>query len=151
MTRPYIPVQSSTAQYSLVPTSASQYCIVQPSTTQYSPVPPSKVQYRTVQFSIAQKAVCYIFGILMTRPYIPVQPSTGQYSPVQHSIAQNSPVPASTALTPWYFVRLPRYVLGFVGLPLPLDPVGPTILFELGYFILCHQTYSDENYSNIPS
>ena len=56
------PVQSSTAQYSLVPPSTVQYQPVQSSTAQYSLVLPSTVQYRPVQSSTSQ--------------YNPVRPST---------------------------------------------------------------------------
>ena len=45
-TAQHCPVQSSAAQYILVPPSIVQYRPIQSSTAQYSPVPPTTVQYR---------------------------------------------------------------------------------------------------------
>ena len=94
------PVQSSTAQYSLVPPSTVQYRPVQfstsqeqSSTAQYSPIPPSTVQYRPVQ----PKNAKYSPAQPSTAKYSQRQPSTAKYSLVPPSTAKYSPVPPSTA------------------------------------------------------
>ena len=92
----YRPVQSSTAQYSLVPPNTVQYQPVQSRTAQYSLVPLRTVQYRPLQL-VQPSTAQYSLVHPSTALYSPVLPSTGQYSPVRHSTAQYSPIQPSTA------------------------------------------------------